>query len=696
MSSTYTNCLYSFAALIVAGSCHAMQSIDDRALGEISGQDGILLTASAASANIGRLRYEDEPGRVLDINNAQVAPSVPGGRINTSLQLQTGSNAAGQPALQAEIRLSAVTIDAESLTLDNTGDATAPSNLGRFTFKTTQDTLLSINTSNGFLNRQGNAEIKLKLDNADVFITETQNSGAINNQLVLGNLRLDVDLRGSVYVDDAGGLVVDADSITLNPNGSDAGIQLALLHKGNVGADFNTYDSATANGIARIGASGEVVNTKLSLRGTNATSGAQLIDPTLSVVGSKGIALTLEGELTPTTSFDLSEAGANGYGLRFSDIKPFNPYETRAPFSFGTTYINLVNINQLSLPQTELAQARNTRLNGIYIATQLANPADYVQTLTSGERLAILNRGFELQGIAQKAEFTLNANANNVVSTPPATSNSFGISPNIYNLNGNVTVSSAGAGNLVSAKTGNTLQFDNRLNLSVGVSTEGVNSDGTKTTSLLITDNVGDTYLGLRNIDLLALGQGVAGISNQGIHVNFNQFLVAFSTEIAAGALPSTANTVQGGPTSFVTQDDTLFALRGRISASQLNFDLLPANNAAGENYIGYAVDLTLNPDASSFVQIVEPSDSSTVGFDKLTGRVRIADGRIDILEDGGRFYNDIRINPTNDPNQVFSVGEINFYPATAAGPVGNAQTLGRAVLTGGRLISDLTIRPVD
>ena len=84
------------------------------------------------------------------------------------------------------------------------------------------------------------------------------------------------------------------------------------------------------------------------------------------------------------------------------------------------------------------------------------------------------------------------------------------------------------------------------------------------------------------------------------------------------------------------------------------------------------------------------------MGFDKLTGRVRIADGRIDILEDGGRFYNDIRINPTNDPNQVFSVGEINFYPATAAGTLGNPQTLGRAVLTGGRLISDLTLRPVD
>ena len=84
------------------------------------------------------------------------------------------------------------------------------------------------------------------------------------------------------------------------------------------------------------------------------------------------------------------------------------------------------------------------------------------------------------------------------------------------------------------------------------------------------------------------------------------------------------------------------------------------------------------------------------MGFDRLTGRVRIADGRIDILEDGGRFYNDIRINPTNDPNQVFSVGEINFYPASAAGPLGNPQTLGRAVLTGGRLISDLTLRPVD
>ena len=696
MSSTYTNCLYGLAALMVAGSCHAMQSIDDQALGEISGQDGILLTASAASANIGRLRYEDEPGRVLDINNAQVAPAVAGGRINTSLQLQAGSTAGGQPALQAEIKLSAVTIDAESLTLDNTGDAAAPGNLGRFTFKTTEDTLLSINTSNGFLNRQGSAEIKLKLDNADVFITETQDAGAINNQLILGNLRLDVDLRGSVYVDDAGGFVVDADSITLNLNGSDAGIQLALLHKGNVETDFNTYDSSTANGIVRIGASGEVINSKLSLRGTNATTDAQLLDPTLSVVGSKGIAVSLSGELTETTSFDLSEAGANGYGLRFSNIKPFNPNDTRGVFNFGTTYINLVNINQLSLPQTELAQGRNTRLNGIYIATQLANPADYVQTLSTGERLAILNRGFELQGVAQTAQFTLNPNPNNTVSTPPATSNNFGISPALYNLNGNITVSSAGAGNLVSAKTGNTIQFDNRLNLSVGVSTEGVNSDGTKTTSLLISDNVSDTYIGLRNIDLLALGQGTAGISNQGIHVNFNQFLVVFSTEIAAGALPSASNLGPGGSTSFITQDDTLFALRGRISASQLNFDLLPANNAAGQNYIGYAADVTLNPDASSFLQIVEPSDSSTVGFDKLTGRARITDGRIDILADGGRFYNDIRINPNNDPNQVFSIGEINFYPASAAGTLGNPQTLGRAVLTGGRLISDLTLRPVN
>lgn len=684
------------AAILIASPALAMQPLSDDSMSSVIGQDGIEITSTMDAASIGRIKWEDETNRELQLNTVNITPAQGNSTVSTTVALELGSDTNGVPGLKADITLSAMTFDVGDIAIDDVSAAGGVSSLGKLTFKTTRDTVVKVATTNGLFNKQGAVDLEMKLDGADIYLTDSQNGHANFNQVILSDTRFDVKVTGSLYVDDTKGLVLDADKVILRNDGSRAGMQFEVMHKGNVSNanDVSTYSTAGARGLIRIGVSGELDNVDVNVRGTNAT-GATLGDATLSVLGSKGIAIRVDGEFANAAtssnplSFDLSEAGANGYGLRFSDLRSFNPNNAKARFSLGNTYVSLLNVNSIGLPTTKLNQAANTQINGLYLAKQMAENGDYTQSLPSVERLALMIRGLELQGVPQKTEFILNSNAANTVTAPTNTADQWSLAPMVYNLNANATITNAGSGTINKASDGTAVQFDNRLGVSLGMSTDGLSADGLKTTSFLLLDTTKKSYVGLRNIDSLLTAEGQLGIDSNAILLNFGNFNLALTAELAAGVLPDAANL-----TRFQSQADTLFALRARLKADYLNVDLIPGQTS--NNFLGFAADLKLSSDAKSFVHIVDTVDSTTIGLDSLTGRARITDGKVDVLSDGVNFSSTVQINPDNRVDEVFRVGDINFYPATAAGTLSAPQRLGEMVMTGGRLESSLTIKPVN
>lgn len=725
-----TPCKGRVLAVSMALSCfamtsHALEAMSEKTMSSVTGKDGIHITTELDSASIEQVAWEDETGKTLQFNgvSAQGAASSP---LRTEIKLNTGSNASGQAGIGAELVMSAMTISVDEAAINNT-DATGVTTkniLGKLAFKTSKDTLLKLNTSAGVFNEQGSVDLEVKLDGADIFLTDEQNSGAKLNQLILSDTRLHAKVDGKLYVSNSDGLVLDANKIILVADGSRAGLQAALMLKGDITEGGNVASAAQAQnfsrdgakGLLRVGVSGQLNATKIKIRGTDAANSTNLQDSTLSVLGNKGIAISIDGEYENTgenpLSFDIGEAGNGGYGVRFSQLKAFNPQENKAMFSLGNTYINILNVSELSLPETTLNQSSGSQINGLYVAKQLASSADFTYSVPNQDSLAIMTRGLSLQGVPQKAKFIQNG----ADATDTETTNDWSLAPLVYNLNANMTITDGGSKTLETARSKddpsvNAEQFDNVLNISLGLTTQGVNStdtnpdssvdnSGLKTTSILLVDPTTSsskplqTYVGLRNIDTLLTAQGDLGISQDSLIMNFSNFNLAFSAELAAGALPT--NNAGNIENRFNNRNDTLMGLRGRINAEYLNLELKSGENTEAGNFVGYEADFKLKSDGSSFVHIVDTVDSTTIGLDELKGRLRVLNGRVDVTPDESvRFSNTFVVNPLHKDNEVLEVGSVNFYPSTGTG-LSAPQRLGEAVITGGKLDVDLTLKPVN
>ncbi len=122
-----------------------------------------------------------------------------------------------------------------------------------------------------------------------------------------------------------------------------------------------------------------------------------------------------------------------------------------------------------------------------------------------------------------------------------------------------------------------------------------------------------------------------------------------------------------------------------------MNFALVP-NNAVSASY-GSRLSIVgrYNLTAGS-IQVSDPIDDSIVGFDNMSGLIQF-NNAIVINKSDVSFNYSFDFNPDHDPAKVFKVKDINLYPAVVA--VDNrAQRLGEMVITGGRLSSEMGIKP--
>lgn len=525
--------------------------------------------------------------------------------------------------------------------------------------------------------------------------------------------------------------------------GTSAGLNIELMTKSNAMIDPNmpNYNLDNSKGLIRVGMSGRMVNGALQLRGTSANGVAAPVDDnntnthTLNnvlgfasdanatangadgtVIGSSGLALRLRGEFTQkgdgmlagddskATTLEIGGAGSNTFGFEFGDLSPLviNSNQ-RAYFDSGNVYVNLANTRTLTMPENSVL--RNARFGGTNTGT-LTTSADYLQQIhnqaVNPYSLVVAVRGADFQAVSRRGRFTSSSgvSAANKIEANAGLDNKWGLGLPFYNVNANMaTYATNYTGEVFNLNNSNNIVSrsavtnSQRLGLAVGLSTEGRNSDGSKTTSILIVDGDKNYYMGLRNIDMLLRGYGSMGFENGNVNVELKDLLMVMAAEIAAGYLPTYNDPNSASPVimnAFNTKNDVLLGLKLKF-LGDMNFSLIPNNEikANNGNRLSIVGRYRLN-DGS--LQLSDPIDEASIGFDKMSGLVQF-NNAIVINKDNVGFNLGFDFNPDRNPNDVFRVQDINFYPRVDA--VNNkAQRLGEMVMTGGQIRSELTLRP--
>ena len=510
--------------------------------------------------------------------------------------------------------------------------------------------------------------------------------------------------------------------------------------------DAATNSPQGAKGLIRVGASGRMVNSSLEFRGLKGqndvlgnavrTDGSQGGNN----IGNSGIGFRMKAEFTndndsmlagdasKATKLEIGGAGLNAYGFEFSNLTGLLP-GTRASFDSGNVYINLVDTKFLSIPVNDVFQTSRFG-NGNF----LTNADDYRQyvhnaiSTTNPYSVAVAIRGAEFQSLARRGRFTTSAGVDDAnLFSNNGLNNEWGLALPFYNLNANLalygtkvkadqafyyTLSGSNVVKNLVSNAGETA----RLGLSIAMSTQGVSQGkGDKTTSILLIDGgkVGQTntttdyYMGLRNIDTLLKGAGHLGVENGSLNISLKDMLIVMSAEVAAGYLPGTtyrtcklSSSATGCATqsassmnNFSLPDDVLFGLKLRLGGD-IDFSLLPNSSIADGSRLSVVGELDLKGNNNT-VQISDPQNGSTLGLDRITGKVAFNNAIVVTKEQASGnakvgFHANLLLNPQQTTSGVFRARDINFYPPST----GPGARLGELAITGGRISSEFNIVP--
>ena len=534
--------------------------------------------------------------------------------------------------------------------------------------------------------------------------------------------------------------------------GKSAGLNLEFMTK--LEADmtlpipYSLTTGNTARGLIRLGASGRMVNSYLQLRGVstnglpaptddngtnthvlnnilgfasnNTTTGTGAEN---TVIGSNGVLLHFRGEFTSkgdamlggddtkATTLEIGGAGTNTFGFEFGDLQPLVSGSTdRAYFDSGDIYFNSVNTRHLRMPENSVL--RTSRFGGT-TNTFLTDSSDYVQQVhnftDNPYSLVAAIRGSEFQALSKRGRFTSSSGVSgaNAIAAGDGLNNQWGLGLPFYNLNANIAMySSRYTGDVFYLNGSNNVDKEavtdtQRLGFALALSTEGKNSDGSKTTSIIVIDggdrdnNAGngiqptDYYMGLRNIDMLLRGYGSVGFEKGNLNIDLKDLLIVMSAEIAAGYLPGAKRKIDDSLVpldNFNLKTDVLFGLKVKL-LGDMNFALVPNNEVSASYGSRLSIVGRYNLTVGT-IQLSDPIDDSIVGFDNMSGLIQF-NNAIVINKDNISFNYSFDFNPDHDPAKVFRVRDINLYPSLAS-----AQRLGEMVMTGGRISAEMGIKP--
>lgn len=455
---------------------------------------------------------------------------------------------------------------------------------------------------------------------------------------------------------------------------------------------------------------------------------------------------------------EFGAAGLNGYGIRMSNFVPFsNVMGTNPTIDTGNVYLNLVNASSLTMP-VPLGLTNGKGAMGVISSTAHnfgLSPTDTQPissitptTATKTDNLLFAVRGLSIQGVSMSTSFYQNGVGHCTGTTTCAGSGAvtgFAVMPVLYGVSANLALNA------------NTGAATPSLGYSLALAMSGNNAGTTETGNTPATDikesafflaNTGTQnnaqYIGLRDINLYFRANGVitfkgstngvTHISTNNINITMPNFLFAMSANFAGGYLPGTENVgstngaTRSGYSTFINNKDTIETINVSFQSDATNYkdnmvDVITSStyNTATSSFLGLTGDFTLKgtagscstltpvgstcsgtktngvPDqtlaANNFIRIVEPSTGAALGLDNITGRIQLGSGSgISVGSNSGTFTANLIVNPQNiQGNELLTT--LNLYAGNAAPALG-AQTLGKMVITGGQLLTSMTLKP--
>jgi len=433
-----------------AAPVYAMQAVDEQTLSDTTGADGLVVNVQATNVAADHAYWSDpnsSGSNVLDLQTISITNNAGSATpFSLSATLNTGSTGTA-PAMQLNLNVNTPTLfTAQSLVLcsgvtsgtpSSCSSAPAPSGAMQQLNGTTNGVMstspltASLVTTNGFLNSNGTATVKLLLSNGNIFFTSN------GTQLVTSDIYANITATGRIWVDATDGFRfsttgVAGSGVTLtSPYSSDApgswngtepvnaGLQYSLVMQtpGTQASVTLNQLNKTANGMGittsgsglTFGVSGGIPQLDLSLRGVSATSmttdgvgGTVSGTADSSLFGTAGggnaIAMNMTGTVknggasgtgvapsAPTAgSFKLyfGASGQYGYGVQMSEFVPFGNVTAAVDSSFtsGNVYMNLLtsSTTQLILPISKV------------FAGNVANTAGYFNALLNADTVGAL------------------------------------------------------------------------------------------------------------------------------------------------------------------------------------------------------------------------------------------------------------------------------------------------------------------
>ncbi|MDQ8954258.1 hypothetical protein RFH42_15005 [Acinetobacter rudis] len=587
INQTRKTWVYSYLGLVIGlimSQAHALQAMDDGALRAIDGQDGVNINFEYDKIKIDQLALRDQVSteatrpqglsaqlNQITIDRGQLAD---GKKLGAQLGFDVYSGATAQPGLNLIVQSTLGKVRAEQFMLCASQDCTITQSLGAFEFESYNPTQFNMLTSKGLFNQDSKAVLGLSIKDASLALLQKDQNG-VAHKFALQNFTFNWNSTGYMYVDSQAGLTLKT--------GTDGFADFQrddTTGRSGVNLEFGV----NGQGLIRGGMSGRLVNGFVQF-GAGKNPSELLATTANNNTGANGVKLRIEGQFTndldqlgdKATTLELGSAGQYAYGLRFENITALRTRSNvvgneqgdlalsheRSGISMDGIYLNLVNSSMIKLPE-------NMVLNNIYLGTnsgakasKLVQGTDYqqllAQTAVNPYSAVLALRQVDLMAMSRRGRFIATPDITVKDQLPSTEPTKWGLGIPIHNLNANIAVygkTSDGVNDFIATKDANNIPIlkavkgSERLGFSAAVSTQGVSSDGSKTTSLLLIDGSDnnnyangtvtptDYYLGIRNIDMLFNGYGSIGLENGQVNVSMPDLRLVVAAQLAAGYLP--------------------------------------------------------------------------------------------------------------------------------------------------------------
>lgn len=212
--------------LLMSHPVYALQTLDDSALRQVNGQDGIHVATTYDEINVKQFYWQDDVGHGSTdkpyANNTlraiadtfKISPNTSSGmKLGTDYKINGGSSVGGKTGLDLSLTTnpSLITID-KFMICDTEASQRCSNPIGNMAIQTSSQIGIEFKTRDGLFSKDSQSSLLLGLKNANIYLGQTDVNGTLN-QLILKNFNFNFFGKGVMFVDPVEGFKVQTNAV---------------------------------------------------------------------------------------------------------------------------------------------------------------------------------------------------------------------------------------------------------------------------------------------------------------------------------------------------------------------------------------------------------------------------------------------------------------------------------------------------